>query len=79
MNEKMQPKLKSSNRRWQHFNQGDYYYGECPKCGNNCQPDYGMPSDENHVEVEYCACEKCGCEFYVETTTVYRFGGLVEE
>jgi hypothetical protein len=79
MNEKMQPKTKVSHRRWQHFNRGDYYYGECPKCGNVCQPDFEQPTDEDHVHVEFCECEQCGCKFKVQTTTVYRYGGIDED
>lgn len=80
INEKMQPKLKASHRHWQHFNQGDYYYGQCPLCDNSCQlDDMGYKEDDEHVTVEYAECEECGCCFYVETTTVYRFGGLEED
>lgn len=77
MNEKMQPKTKVDYRRWQHFNMGDYYYAECPKCGNTCQPDYdSYPTGKDHIRREDATCEECGCEFWYETTTVYRYGGI---
>lgn len=79
INPKMQPKLKSSHRAWQHFHQGDYYYGECPKCGHVSQPeDEGYSVNDPDVQIEYCVCEECGTEFYIETATVYRYGGLIE-
>lgn len=78
MNEKMQRKTKVEHRRWQFFNRGDYYYGECPKCSNNCQPDYEEPTGEDHIHREYCECEKCGCRFSIQITTAYRFEEIEE-
>lgn len=74
--DKFQRKTRRVFRKWHHFNQTDLKYGECPKCGHVCQPDYDQPSEEDHVRQEWSICENCGTEFYYETTTVYRFGGF---
>lgn len=81
-NPAMQPKINHKYRSWQFFlnHMGAYPYAECPKCGEVCQPDgYEEPGEQEHVVREAVRCEECGCKFWYETTTVYRYGGVDED
>ena len=35
-------------------------YGECPRCGQSCQPDFDQMPDANGDYTEYAVC--CDCE-----------------
>ncbi len=68
-NPKMQPGIKQKLRTWQ-FPQGDYHYGECPNCGEIGDSQFDSDDEEGFL------CESCGCEYFYETTEVYRYAGL---
>ena len=77
-NPKMQPGIKVSHRRWQLIahHMGDYPYGECPKCGEVGNPQFDEPSAEDNIRNEWFRCDECEIDFYYETTTSYRYGGI---
>lgn len=80
INPKMQPKIKAQFRRWQHNGEeniarNDYYYGECPVCGQ-----IGSNTFEDH-NMEFWECSNPDCDVYweYEIGRVFRFARIVPE
>lgn len=76
--EKMQLRTKVSYRKWQltAHHMGDFPYGACPKCGVAGNPQYDEPSGEDNIRNEWFECDTCKVDYFYQTSTSYRFGGI---
>lgn len=74
MPEAIDPKFESG--KWQFSPHSDFYFGECPNCGEVADHVDDNPSHASEFHHEaWFECE-CGARFYYITTTAFRFGGI---